>query len=300
MREFFKRKKVRRFMHTVQHRVVDSQMTQGSIIIAYYLLLSLFPLLIAVGNLLPFLQIDPDSVLPYLQGVIPDPIYQFLSPAIKEMLTQGSGGLLSFSAVLTLWSASASMNALQIALNRAYGVASRGNFIIVRIVSLLAMLVLLVAIVGVTIVVGSGKLILEKLQPIFLFSDQIISTFQTLKWPLTFLILLTLMTVIYSIIPNVRVRARSIFPGAFFSTIGWMFLSQAFGIYAKYFTTRISGYQIIGSFIVMMLWLNFAAIIMILGGIINAVTEEFISGTVEERGGPIDYLNRRMKDNWKN
>ncbi|MHC5269061.1 YihY/virulence factor BrkB family protein [Enterococcus sp. LJL98] len=300
MLTFLKREKVQRFFETVKTRVTDSEMTQGSIIIAYYLLLSLFPLLIAVGNLLPFLKIDPNSVLPYVQEVIPQPIYEFLGPGIQEMLTQGSGGLLSFSAVLTLWSASASMNALQIALNRAYGVASRGNFIIVRMVSLIAMLVLLFSIVGVTLVVGSGKLILEKLQPIFLFSDQIISTFQTLKWPLTFLILFTLMTVIYSIIPNVRLHARSIFPGAFFATIGWMFLSQAFGIYAKYFTSRISGYQIIGSFIVMMLWLNFAAIIIILGGIINAVTEEMIGGTVEEREGPMNFLTQRIKDNWKN
>lgn len=299
MRDFFKSQRAKHFIRTVKKRVTESQMTQGAIVIAYYLLLSLFPLLIAVGNLLPFLSIDPNTVLPYMQEVIPETIYEFLGPAIQDLLTQSSGGLLSISAILTIWSASASMNAIQIALNKAYGVSSRSNFIIARAVSLVAMIALLLAIVVVTLVVGFGKLILEQLQPIFLFPEDIISTFQTLKWPLTIVILLVLMVVIYGVIPNVRVRARSIFPGAIFATFGWMLLSQAFGIYAKYFTTRISGYQIIGSFIVLMLWLNFAAMIIILGGIINAVTEEFISGKVEERVGLMNYLHQRMKGNRK-
>lgn len=49
-----------------------------------------------------------------------------------------------------------------------------------------------------------------------------------------------------------------------------------------------------------MLWLNFASMIIILGGIINAVTEEFIAGKVEERADPITFLQKHMKDNEKN
>ena len=43
-----------------------------------------------------------------------------------------------------------------------------------------------------------------------------------------------------------------------------MLLSQIFGLYVKYFSSRIASYQIIGSFIILMLWLNFAATIIIL------------------------------------
>lgn len=297
--QFFKQEKTQRFLSTVQTRISESEMTQGSIVIAYYLLLSLFPLLIAVGNVLPFLQINPNTILPYLQEVIPEPIYEFLGPAILDLLTQGSGSLLSFSAILTMWSASVSMNALQLALNKAYGVNNRENFVIVRIVSVLTVFVLLIAIVGVTIVVGAGKLILERLQPIFLFSDDWISTFQTIKWPLTVGALIILMTVIYTVIPNVKVHARSIFPGALFATVGWMLLSQGFGLYAHYFAARLSAYQIIGSFIVLMLWLNFAAMIIVLGGIINAVVEEFIYGQIEERRGPMKHLSVKIKRFWQ-
>lgn len=300
MHDFLKKDAVQRFIATTRTKVKDSEMTQSSIVIAYYLLLSLFPLLIAVGNILPYLQIDPNTILPYLQEVIPPSIYAFLSPAILDLLTQASGGALSLSALLTIWSASASMNALQIAFTKAYGVPKRGNFIVMRIVSLLTMFALMLGIIGMTLILGSGKLILDKLQPIFLFSDQIIATFQTVKWPLTIVILLTLMLVIYGIIPNVKLRARSILPGAIFATIGWMALSQVFGIYAKFFATRISGYQIIGSFVVLMVWLNFAAMILVLGGIINAIIEESIAGKVEERDKAKNLLPKKLKEKWKN
>lgn len=286
---------VKRFIQTVQQRVRDSEMGTTSIVVAYYLLLSLFPLLIAVGNVLPFLHINPNNVLPYIQEVIPEPIYDFLGPAIKDLLTQGSGGLLSISAIATLWSASQSINAMQKAMNKAYGVEDRGNFIITRIVSVFIVVLLLIAIVGVTIVVGSGKLILEALQPIFEFQDTIINTFQTVKWPLTIVTMMALMSVIYWIVPNVKVRLRSVLPGAVFATVGWMLLSQVFGLYAKYFAARVSGYQIIGSFVVLMLWLNFAATVIVLGSIINAVVESFVNGKVVERSAPLAKWKTRVK-----
>lgn len=293
---FVQKESVQCFLATTKTKIKDSEMTQTSIVVAYYLLLSLFPLLIAVGNVLPYLNINPNTVLPYVQEVIPPSVYEFLSPAILDLLTQGSGGALSISALITLWSASASMNALQMAFFKAYGVSKRGNFIIMRIFSILTMLALLLGVIGMTLVVGAGKLILDKLQPIFLIPDQAIETFQTLKWPLTITMLFILMLVIYTIIPNVKLHLRSIVPGAIFATAGWMALSQAFGIYAKFFANRISGYQIIGSFIVLMIWLNFAAMILVLGGIINAIIEESVAGTIEERNAASRILFKKINE----
>ena len=282
------------FLKTLQKRVTDGEVTTYSIVVAYYLLLSLFPLLIAVGNILPLLQIDPGSVLPYIQEIIPNTVYSFLKPAIESLLTEGSGGLLSISTITTIWSASQSMNGLQKATNNVYGVEGYGIFS--RFHSMLMLIVLLLGMVLVTLVMGSGKVILDYLQDIFHFSDTIISTFQTAKWPTTILVMLVVMILIYWIIPNVKVSIRSTIPGAVFTTIGWMLLSQVFGLYARYFASRVSGYQIIGSFIVLMLWLNFAALILILGSVINAVCEEYFNGEITEKSQSIDKRTTRLKN----
>ncbi|WP_313539213.1 YihY/virulence factor BrkB family protein [Enterococcus sp.] len=293
--------KLMRFIETTQVRITESEMGTTSVVVAYYLLFSLFPLLIAVGNLLPFLSIDPNTVLPYVQELFPSEIYDFIGPAIENLLTTSSGGLLSISVLAALWSASQSINALQIAMNKAFGVEQRANFIVVRAVSFVILLLFMIAIVGVTMVFGLGKMILDLLQPIFQFPDNIISTFQTLKWPLTIFALLFIMMMIYWLVPNAKVKLRSTLPGAIFSTVGWMLLSQVFGLYARYFTAKISGYQIIGSFIVLMIWLNLAATIVILGGIINAVVEEYVTGQeIRSRKDPVERLSSKIEDTFTN
>lgn len=270
-------KQLMRFIETTQKRMIDSEIGNTSVVVAYYLLLSVFPLLIAVGNILPYLKIDPNEVLPYIAEAIPESIFNTLEPAFQSLLTQTSGGLLSISAIAALWSASQSINALQIAMNKAYGVEPRKNFIVVRLVSLFVIILFLVAIVGVVVILGLGQIILEWLQPIVHLSLNFLDTFQALKWPLTSIVLFVIMFLILLVVPNVKMKLRFVIPGAVFATIGWMVLSQMFGIYVRYFTARIAGYQIIGSFIVIMLWLNFAATVVILGGIINAVVEEYVS-----------------------
>lgn len=292
--------KLMRFIETTQNRMIDSEIGNTSVVVAYYLLLSLFPLLIAVGNILPYLHIDPNDVLPYIAEAIPKAIFNDLKPAIQSLLTQRSGSLLSISALAALWSASQSINALQTAMNKAFGVEQRKNFIIVRLMSFFVILLFLTAIVGVVGVLGLGKTILDLLQPIFHFSTDFIDTFQALKWPITSLVLLVIMCLIYRVVPNAKLTFRSIIPGAIFATIGWMLLSQVFGLYIKYFSSKIASYQIIGSFIVLMLWLNFAATVIILGGIINAVVKEYISNEkIQHRYGLLNRLVDKIKEKLK-
>lgn len=276
-----KQNALRNFFSILVKRIMSSEFSTYSIVVAYYLLLSLFPLLITVGNILPFLSIDPNTVLPYIQEIMPQTIYQFLGPAIKSLLTQSSGGLLSISAVTTIWSASKSINALQKAMNKSLGVKERSS-ILARILSFFVLIFFLLGIVVLSVIIGVGKEVLVYLQPVLHFSNTLIDAFQTVKWPLTAIALFLVMMVIYWLVPNVRMKLRSLLPGSLLATAGWLLLSQVFSLYAKYFATSVSGYQIIGSFVVLMLWLNFAAMILILGSVVNASVEEMHSGSLKE------------------
>lgn len=100
-----KNQSLMRFIETTQSHMVTAEIGNSSVVVAYYLLLSLFPLLIAVGNVLPYLRIDPNSVLPYIAEAIPKDVYKNLEPAIRSLLTQRSGGLLYVSALAAFCSA---------------------------------------------------------------------------------------------------------------------------------------------------------------------------------------------------
>ena len=54
---------------------------------------------------------------------LPDTIYEVVAKIVREVLTQPSTGLLSFAILSALWTFSKSMDFLQKAFNKAYGVA---------------------------------------------------------------------------------------------------------------------------------------------------------------------------------
>lgn len=278
------KKAVIRFINSFKKHLTDTEIGDQSVVVAYYLLLSFFPLLIVVGNLLPYLNITPNTVLPFLKEVMPQEIYEFLSPAIRSLLSSSSGSLLSISVLAAIWSSSRGINALQKALNRAYGVEDRGNFVISRIVSVGMVGLLMMAIIAVALFFSIGQLLLDTLQPLLKFSQEYIETFLALRWPVTLIGMFIIISVIYIVIPNARVRIKYTLPGTVFATIGWLVLAQGFGLYARTFASNVSGYQIIGSFIVLMFWLNFAGMIIILGGILNVTLEEFNTGKKVRKG----------------
>lgn len=290
------RQQIKKFIELMQTRIQQSEMGVTSSVVAYYLLLSFFPLLIAIGNILPLLHIDQAQVLSMIKTMIPNQIYILFVPAIKTLLTNGSKELLSISAVATLWSASKSINALQIAMNKAYGVTRTTNYFVMRFISMLMLVLFFCAIIGVMVVIGFGKVILDGIQPFLEIPDSIITTFQTVKWPLTATILLTILTLIYWMVPNAKIGIRSAFPGAVLATVGWLALTQVFGIYMKYFATSFNGYKIIGTFMVLMIWLKFAAMVIVFCGVVNTVIAEYRSGgDLRQRRDPIELLTQRIK-----
>src|SRR5699024_12197930 len=58
-------------------------------------LLSIFPAVMVVGNLLPMIGIDAKTILAYLSTAIPESVYDFIQPLIYDFLRRGSGGVLT-------------------------------------------------------------------------------------------------------------------------------------------------------------------------------------------------------------
>ncbi|MCO7150855.1 YihY/virulence factor BrkB family protein [Vagococcus lutrae] len=292
-----KKEKLQRFAEAFKERMGDAEIGISSSAIAYYLLLSIFPLMIALGNLLPLLKIDPETMLGYLQIAIPPTVFELLEGTIRNLLENSSGGLLSISAVTTLWAASKSINALSLALNKAYGLAKTRNMVISRILSFFIIFGLMMMVVAVTVVFTLGQTIIDYLTPYFPVIASFSDKFGTLKWPGILITLFITMLLIYTLLPNAKLKWRSIIPGTLFATVSWMLLTQLFGYYAKYFASSFSSYGIIGSFIIVMLWFNFAASVIIIGGILNASTEEYTSGEIKVRDSVFHDVKKKMQKN---
>ena len=88
--------------------------------LAFFFLLSLFPLLIFLFTLLPYLNLDQSEIFLFIRDYAPESVALLIEDTIGEILSSRNTGLLSIGAIATVWSASKGMNALTKALNRSY------------------------------------------------------------------------------------------------------------------------------------------------------------------------------------
>ncbi|WP_054777876.1 YihY/virulence factor BrkB family protein [Lacticaseibacillus saniviri] len=279
-------------------RFNDSEAGTSAASLAYYALLSLFPMLLVVGNLLPYLHLDYRTISDYLAQIIPSNIMSWLEPVIQNLLQNGSGGVLSIGAVTTLWAASLGINGLKLSFNKAYGVSPSQNFIVQRLLSMLLTFLMILAVATVLVMFAFGQQFLEWLNTQFGLSDQWLKTFLAWRWPVTLLVVLIAVTFLFYFLPNVRIHFWTVLPGAVFTTLGWIVLAQSFSLYMRYFGTRYSSYGTLGTFIILLLWLNFSAWVLIVGAILNALVAEYFTGHLHSSPGKVADLirNQRAKD----
>ncbi|QVI38117.1 YihY/virulence factor BrkB family protein [Lacticaseibacillus casei] len=284
------------FVRLAMNRVAESNIGQSAAAIAYYALSSLFPLILFVANALPYLGLTYSSLATYLTQAVPSNVMKWLDPVIANLLNTSSGGLLGIGAVATLWAASLGVNGLKMGFNQVYGVDATQNFIIQRLLSMLMTFMLIIVMGTILIAFAFGRQFLEWLIPLLRLNDDWLKTFNTLRWPVTVTALFIIIMFLDYFLPNVKIKIWTVLPGTAFTVIGWLLIAQAFSLYMHYFGTRYLSYGTIGTFIAIMLWLNFSSLVLLWGAVINALTAEYFIGRLHRSKGKVhDFVKRRVK-----
>lgn len=256
------------------HRIEEDDIPGLSAQLAYFFLLSLFPLLIFIFTLLPYLPIPYPDILGSIREFAPADTMELIEKNVNDVMENRRGGLLSFGIIGTLWSASNGIHALVRAFNKAYNVEESRSFIVARAMSIvLTFGMLLVFIVAVLLPIF-GKEIGIFLFSQFGFTEEFLRVWNMLRFIVSALILFLIFTGLYWIAPNVKMRCRSAFPGAAFATVGWILSSYALSFYVGNFNNFSLTYGSIGAIIVLLIWLYISGFIIIIGGEINAFYSE--------------------------
>ena len=285
------------FLKALLKRFNEAEVVNNSIVLAYYLLLSFFPLVMLLGTLLPLFQIRVNTVLEYIETAVPETIYNITEPIVKDFLGSGNGELFSFSLVMTVFSASQAVAAFQRTVNRAYGVAKYHNPIINRVVSFF-LTVVIIAIMAVLVFLFSfGQTLVSYLTPILNLPTHLFALVGQLKWPVTIVGLFVGLSLLYYLVPNAKIRFKYVIPGTVFATIGTMVLSQVFSFYLRIFARSVTSYKTLGTFIAIMFWLNFSAMIIMFGGVLNATWQELREGKIIETAGSLRKVVGKYKIN---
>ena len=257
------------FLHYYQ--VSDSELT--SVAVAYYWLISIFPLLMIAVNILPYFQIPISDFLITLKEFLPDTIYDVVAKIAREVLTQPSAGLLSFAVISALWTFSKSMNFLQKSFNKAYGIAKNRGLISHQLMSLLVSLGLQILFALALFLSMFGHMLLDLLKNYGKSESSLFAYLQDFTGPLIYAFLFAILIMLYYFLPNVKVgRIRYVLPGSLFVLLTLISLLTIFSAYFNNYVNYLVDVRFFSSIIVvvMMFWFIIIAKILIIGAVINA------------------------------
>lgn len=259
------------FLQDLIHRIRNVDMSGMGAQLAYFLLLSLFPMLIFLMTLIPYLNLHQEDVFDFLAGVVPDEVYILIENTLGEVLTNQNGGLLSIGILGTIWSASRGVDGLMRGLNRAYDVDGRAG-IKRRFLSFVFTIALVMIILIALVFPVFGHHISNIIVSHFGVTESFESLWTFIRWITPPALIVATLMGMYWIVPNTdpRLKFISAFPGAIFSTLGWLGLTYGFSFYINNFGNYSATYGSIGGVIILMLWLYFTGMIIIFGGLLNA------------------------------
>ncbi|WP_413059120.1 YihY/virulence factor BrkB family protein [Sporosarcina sp. 179-K 3D1 HS] len=242
--------------------------------LAFFFLLSLFPLLIFLITLLPYLNLNHGEIFLFIRDYAPGSVSQLIETTIAEVLKNRNGGLLSIGALATIWSASKGMNALTKALNRSYFAEETRSFFVARGMSVVFTIALIAVLVVALVLPVFGQQIGTLAFSYFGLEEGFLKLWDSLRWFVPPILIFLVFSAIYWVVPNLKIHLKSVIPGAIFSTVGWIVTSLAFSFYVGNYGNYSNTYGSIGAIIVLMMWMYFSAIILMLGGQLNAVMTE--------------------------
>lgn len=242
--------------------------------LAFQGLLSLFPFVLFLVALLGFLHLQDffDWLREQAALVLPPVAMERIDPVIAQ-LQQQQGGLLSFGILLAVVSASKGVRTLMRALNAAYDVKEERPGWKLYLLSLLYTLGLALMLLAAAGLMVTGPQAMGWLAGHFGLQELVVTLWAWARWPVTVVLLMLAVAVIYYVAPDVEQDFRFITPGSVLAVLIWILASLAFGFYVQNFNNYNATYGSIGAVIVLLLYFFISASVLLFGAELNAVIE---------------------------
>ncbi len=261
-----------RFVREMVELYFDKHVARTAAELAYWFILSVFPLLICVNAVLGVLQVDVSSVLRYLRPFLPPGLLGVVSDYLGYITNNQSSTLIIAGASMTVLFASAAVRSLMDIMNELYG--RRGYVGIVQLAaSILFSVLLLVAIYLSIVVVLTGNWFFHLLERYLPLGWSVVTwDWLWIKYLVLFGVVFLLVTVIYlmAAVPMGKPRPP-VFLGALLASAALVAASMIFSIFIGMSSRYSLIYGSLASVIILLLWLYLCGNVLILGNVFNCV-----------------------------
>lgn len=240
---------------------------------AFFIFLSLIPMIMLVCSVLSFTPLLQESDLMEAVRILPTSVSPMFVVLI-ENIYDSTFGIISITAIVTVWSAGKGVLALMRGLNAMNGVVEDRNYLLQRMIASFYLIIFLIMVVFLLTVMVFGNILADVIVRHAPRMGDLFDLLLHFRTVFSWCVLALVFTGMYTFIPNCKLKFSHQVPGAVFSATAWNVFSWGFSIYVQHF----NGFDMYGSLttiIIVMLWLYFCFYLFLIGAHINRFLEPF-------------------------
>lgn len=261
------------FGRALVHAVTEEHLFDLAAQTAYWNLLAVFPFALMVLSLLSFVPVHGLDVrlVSFLFTAMPHDAAKLITTVLADVVGKQRGWVLVASLIGAWWTAAGGVSAMMASMNEALGVEETRSFWKTKGIALGLIAGGSVLVLAAIAAVGFGSEIGMRIIDAANLGNPMSWVFVALRWAVLLVAILTLSGLCYWLLPNASRRGRFMVPGMIAATLLWALVSLGFSAYVGQFATYSRTYGALGAAIVLMTWLYLFGLVLLIGGLVNAV-----------------------------
>lgn len=271
-----------RFVKLLVRRYLNHHVGTQAAALAFYLLFMIFPFLIFLSALLGLLNLDVGAILTALEGIVPAAAVEVIGMYLQHVQSHPSPSLAAFGLVFSIWFPTRAVSSLLRSVRTAYHLGPPKGAVGQGLKALICTALLITTVtVTLTALSVSDWLLAWAVRELSLPRFAAV-LWERLRFPVTASAGFFALSALYILAQDARPRWRHIWPGTVFALCGWLALSWGYNLYVENFANYSALYGSIGTIIVVLIWLNLSAVVLILGAEVNGILMHWNSEEREE------------------
>ncbi|MFZ2101275.1 MAG: YihY/virulence factor BrkB family protein [Oricola sp.] len=245
--------------------------------VALSTLLAIFPFLIFATTLAGFLGADrfAETAVHLVFDTWPERIAAPIAREVQNVLTVQRGGLLTVSVAAAAFFASNGVEALRVALNRAYRVRETRSIIKIRLESLGFVIIATFGFMAISFLLVLAPLAYRIARQWMPGIEALADSFAFWRFAVALVVLVAGLFVAHKWLPDGKRSFASLVPGIALTIGAWVLGAMLFATYLESFATYVTTYAGLASLMIALVFLYIIAAIFILGAEINAALIQF-------------------------
>lgn len=257
----------------------DSVGVRGAAL-AYYLLFSVFPLVILLSTIISRMNIDMNSVFDTLSRFLPKSMSELIMSYLHYIQADFNQSIMNFAIVFSIYFPWRAIKGLMHDIRKAFRqdhLKKPYTFLLRELFCTIT--VPLSILISLFSIVLGRKVILDIIglfpPDTFHFSNVVLWIWNYARFVLAAFIMTVALATIYRFSLNHGVHFKQLLPGTFGAVVIWVVAGMVFSFYSENYASYSVVYGTLGAVIVLLLWLYLTGVVFIMGAEFNAVLLEF-------------------------